>query len=294
MRERRRHPLPLGQRGTTPVSCGTIRPAATNGRPRQRDGAGRQGEGLRMGRFRPSRQELDEFVARLEARRDRLAPRLQRRHSTGRRIASGLPPRRGPIAARTRKSPRRSTGVPDMDPGDLLLILESLLRPPGWDRHFLLHPLRPGIHAPDELFVAELLRALHAAQLEALIVDRCGCGARHSPATDAPLAAPGAKGMAPKTRTAPQLRRRPGGAEGARTRVNRCGGGAKRSRRNPRGTESPLRRRRRRGGAPQARRPAPPARTRQGGRKRGRRRDCLATPPVELKGLEPSTSRVRF
>lgn len=66
-----------------------------------------------MGRFRPSRQELDEFAARLEAARDLLAPRF-----------------------------------PDMDPGDLLLILESLLRPPGWDRHFLLRPLRPGVHAP--------------------------------------------------------------------------------------------------------------------------------------------------
>ena len=33
---------------------------------------------------------------------------------------------------------------PDVDPGDLLLILQSLLRPPGWGRYFLLKRLDSG------------------------------------------------------------------------------------------------------------------------------------------------------
>ncbi|HEY5920145.1 MAG TPA: hypothetical protein VIV11_00685 [Kofleriaceae bacterium] len=36
--------------------------------------------------------------------------------------------------------------VPDMDPGDLMLILESLLRPFGSGRRFLLKELRPGVY----------------------------------------------------------------------------------------------------------------------------------------------------
>ena len=36
--------------------------------------------------------------------------------------------------------------VPDMDPGDLMLILESLLRPFGSGRHFLLREIRPGVY----------------------------------------------------------------------------------------------------------------------------------------------------
>lgn len=60
---------------------------------------------------RPSRDELDAYVKRVLEARDRLAPRF-----------------------------------PDIDPGDLLLILQSLLRPPGWDRRFLLRSVRPGVH----------------------------------------------------------------------------------------------------------------------------------------------------
>jgi hypothetical protein len=59
------------------------------------------------------REDMDAFARRLEQARDRLAPRF-----------------------------------PDMDPGDLLSILESLLRPRDWGRHFLLRELRPGVHAP--------------------------------------------------------------------------------------------------------------------------------------------------
>ncbi len=36
--------------------------------------------------------------------------------------------------------------VPDIDPGDLLLILQSLLRPFGSGRRFLLREVRPGVY----------------------------------------------------------------------------------------------------------------------------------------------------
>jgi hypothetical protein len=53
----------------------------------------------------------EQFAARLFALRDRLAPSL-----------------------------------PDMDPGDLLLILQSLLRPPGSGKSYFLRPIRPGVY----------------------------------------------------------------------------------------------------------------------------------------------------
>lgn len=36
--------------------------------------------------------------------------------------------------------------LPDIDPGDLMLILESLLRPMGSGRRFLLREIRPGVY----------------------------------------------------------------------------------------------------------------------------------------------------
>ena len=48
------------------------------------------------------------------------------------------------VALRDRVAPR----VPDMDPGDLLLILESLLRPFGTGRRFLLREIQPGVYVP--------------------------------------------------------------------------------------------------------------------------------------------------
>jgi hypothetical protein len=36
--------------------------------------------------------------------------------------------------------------VPDLDPGDLMLIIESLLRPFGSGRRFLLSEVRPGVY----------------------------------------------------------------------------------------------------------------------------------------------------
>ena len=60
-----------------------------------------------------AREELDSWVRRVLAERDRLAPRF-----------------------------------PDMDPGDLLLILQSLLRPPGRERRFFLRSPRPGVYVP--------------------------------------------------------------------------------------------------------------------------------------------------
>lgn len=44
--------------------------------------------------------------------------------------------------ARDRLAPR----LPDIDPGDLLLILQSLLRPAGWERRFFLRLERHGVH----------------------------------------------------------------------------------------------------------------------------------------------------
>ena len=58
-------------------------------------------------------EELEAYVKRVLEARDRLAPRL-----------------------------------PDVDPGDLLLILQSLLRPPGWEWRFFLREIRPGVFAP--------------------------------------------------------------------------------------------------------------------------------------------------
>lgn len=55
--------------------------------------------------------QAEEFAARVVALRDRLAPRF-----------------------------------PEIDPGDLMLIISSLLRPPGARRHMFLRPLRPGVY----------------------------------------------------------------------------------------------------------------------------------------------------
>jgi hypothetical protein len=51
----------------------------------------------------------EELIARIEAMRDRLAPQF-----------------------------------PDIDPGDLLLIIKALLRPPGSRRRFFIRKLGPG------------------------------------------------------------------------------------------------------------------------------------------------------
>ena len=48
------------------------------------------------------------------------------------------------LAARDRLQPR----FPDIDPGDLLQILESLLLPPSADRRFFIRPLPGGGHVP--------------------------------------------------------------------------------------------------------------------------------------------------
>lgn len=56
-----------------------------------------------------SPEERDQFVKKVLAERDRLAPQF-----------------------------------PDIDPGDMLLILESLLLPPEEDRRFFLRPLKDG------------------------------------------------------------------------------------------------------------------------------------------------------
>jgi hypothetical protein len=53
----------------------------------------------------------DDFVRRIEEMRGRLAPRF-----------------------------------PDIDPGDLLLIIKALLRPQGARRRFFLRKLRPGVY----------------------------------------------------------------------------------------------------------------------------------------------------
>ncbi|HVK85375.1 MAG TPA: hypothetical protein VM513_14755 [Kofleriaceae bacterium] len=46
------------------------------------------------------------------------------------------------VALRDRLAPH----VPDIDPGDLMLILESLLKPIGSGRRFLLREIRPGVY----------------------------------------------------------------------------------------------------------------------------------------------------
>lgn len=38
--------------------------------------------------------------------------------------------------------------VADMDPGDVILILQALLRPPGSGRRFFLREMRPGVYVP--------------------------------------------------------------------------------------------------------------------------------------------------
>lgn len=53
--------------------------------------------------------DIEDFIRRVEELRDRLAPRF-----------------------------------PDIDPGDLLLIIKGLLRPPGPRRRMFLHKARPG------------------------------------------------------------------------------------------------------------------------------------------------------
>jgi hypothetical protein len=37
--------------------------------------------------------------------------------------------------------------LPDIDPSDLVLILQSVLRPPGSGRVFFLHQIGPGVYA---------------------------------------------------------------------------------------------------------------------------------------------------
>lgn len=56
-------------------------------------------------------EDVDSFAARVVELRDRIAPAL-----------------------------------PDIDPSDLLLIVQSLLRPFGSGRRFLLREIRPGIY----------------------------------------------------------------------------------------------------------------------------------------------------
>ena len=46
------------------------------------------------------------------------------------------------VELRDRIAPR----LPDIDPGDLLLILQSLARPFGSGRRFLLREIRPGVY----------------------------------------------------------------------------------------------------------------------------------------------------
>ena len=51
-----------------------------------------------------------------------------------------------PLAKRIEATKRRlQPALPDMDPGDLDLILNSLLRPFGSGRCFFLHEVRPGV-----------------------------------------------------------------------------------------------------------------------------------------------------
>jgi hypothetical protein len=48
------------------------------------------------------------------------------------------------LAARARVAPL----LPDIDPGDLVLILESLLRPAGSGKRFFLRECAPGLYVP--------------------------------------------------------------------------------------------------------------------------------------------------
>ncbi len=53
------------------------------------------------------------------------------------------------LVDRVDEARRRIAGaLPDIDPADLLLILQSLLRPPGSGRRFLLRQLRSGVYVP--------------------------------------------------------------------------------------------------------------------------------------------------
>lgn len=46
------------------------------------------------------------------------------------------------VALRDRLAPL----LPDLDPGDLMLIIESILRPFGSGRRFLLREIQPGVY----------------------------------------------------------------------------------------------------------------------------------------------------
>ena len=48
------------------------------------------------------------------------------------------------IALRDELAPR----FPDMDPGDLMLIIEMMLRPLGSGRRWFLTEIRPGVYVP--------------------------------------------------------------------------------------------------------------------------------------------------
>jgi hypothetical protein len=43
---------------------------------------------------------------------------------------------------------RIGASLPDIDPGDLVLILQSLLRPPGTGRRFFVRQVHPGVYVP--------------------------------------------------------------------------------------------------------------------------------------------------
>ena len=50
------------------------------------------------------------------------------------------------VARVFRARDRVAPGLPDVDAGDLLLIVESLLRPFGSGRRFFLREIRPGVY----------------------------------------------------------------------------------------------------------------------------------------------------
>jgi hypothetical protein len=53
------------------------------------------------------------------------------------------------LVTQVEEARRRIAGaLPDIDPLDLVLILQSLLRPPGTGRRFLLRQVRPGVYVP--------------------------------------------------------------------------------------------------------------------------------------------------
>ena len=62
-------------------------------------------------------------------------------------MASRRPrPKQDLVARVFRARDRVAPDLPDMDPGDLLLIVESLLRPFGSGRRFFLREIRPGVY----------------------------------------------------------------------------------------------------------------------------------------------------